>query len=347
MAKEPTGTLYLGENRKSGKFPKEFRRTVFARFDKRFSTIFGICAAIIFTIFGVLSIRKPSEEMSDKEIKRIQERYARLVLDQAEPKEQEIPKAEETATTSGESKAKEEEKEEIDRKKESYQEKQERKAATSEERRQKRQQVAQQVERSGIFAAITAAGGSGSGVSSNASDLLAASGGLENMANIGVSKGTFATKNVDATALKAKRGEHTSGVDIESDGPGTASGVQVASNVSVNISSAPPEVTGESADHAQRSQAAIQRIVNRESRRLKRVFEDWLKRDPALGGKLTVKFTILPSGAVSNAVIVKSTTNNSDFDQNILRYIKRWEFAAATDGGPVEVLYPFVFEGST
>jgi TonB family protein len=78
---------------------------------------------------------------------------------------------------------------------------------------------------------------------------------------------------------------------------------------------------------------------------LKRVYEDWLKRDPTLNGRLTFKFTILPTGSVSSVVIVKSTTNNQDFDETIMRYIKRWQFPEVSNGSPVEVVYPFIFEG--
>jgi TonB family protein len=78
---------------------------------------------------------------------------------------------------------------------------------------------------------------------------------------------------------------------------------------------------------------------------LKHVFENWLKRDPALHGQLKIKFTILPSGEVSNVSIVSSTMNNSEFDENIVRYIKRWAFPPVEGGGPVEVTFPFVFEG--
>ena len=81
--------------------------------------------------------------------------------------------------------------------------------------------------------------------------------------------------------------------------------------------------------------------------RLKRVYEDWRKRDPTLAGRLTVKFVILATGAVSNVSVVKSSTNNSDFDETILRYIKRWEFDPVQGGSDVEVVYPFVFEGQT
>ena len=121
---------------------------------------------------------------------------------------------------------------------------------------------------------------------------------------------------------------------------------QLASRGKVNVSSQKPEISGDAASHSLRSHAAIQKVVDRQKRRLIKVFENWLKQDPDLGGQLTIKFTILPSGGVSNVTIVKTTTNNASFDNSIIRYIMRWKFPPVQGGSPVEVVYPFVFEGS-
>ena len=160
-----------------------------------------------------------------------------------------------------------------------------------------------------------------------------------------MTKGTFAAKNVDPTELLARKEARTADVSIEREEVGRTAVTRVASNVEVNITTAPPEVSGESSSLEERSQSAIQSVVSRESRRLKRLYEEWLKRDPTLSGRLTVKFVILPSGAVANVTVVKSTTGNGDFDEMVLRYIKRWKFPAVEGAGPVEVVYPFVFEG--
>ena len=186
---------------------------------------------------------------------------------------------------------------------------------------------------------------------SSAADLLgtATDYGLGDLSNLNVTKGSFATRKADAAAAGGteRKGSRTTDVGIEKQSVGKAEVAQVASAANVNITSAPPEITGESSTHADRSQAAIGRVVQREAQRLKRVFEDWLKRDPALSGRLTVKFTILPSGAVSNVSVVKTTMNNPEFDETILRYIKRWQFPEVSGGTPVEVVYPFVFEGQS
>jgi TonB family protein len=351
MTNEQNSAVFLGTQSKSlagASFPGEFNRNIFSQFDKRFATILACCAVVIFSIFGILSLQNPKSEVSDKEIAKIQERYARLVLNQPKP---EIKKVDETKTSTAKSKTVEEKKEEvvekpkIEREKETFVEKQRRKESGIEQRKQVREQVAKQIQSSGIFAAITAAGSSGS---TGESDLLGSvSSSTGDLGNLSISKGSFATKNDVNTELTAKKGATVKDVGIEKHSLERASVTQVASTGAVNITSEPPEITGESSSHSDRSQSAIQRIVNREVQRLKRVYEDWLKRDPSLSGSITVKFVILSSGAVSNVSVVKSSTSNSDFDETIIRYIKRWQFPAVPESGPVEVVYPFVFEGQS
>jgi TonB family protein len=333
----------------AGRFPRELRSKPLSRLEPRFTLLFAVSFVFFGGIVFALSLRKISETATDKQILKIQERYASIVLNQ--PKPAEAPKVKEVkkAAKGGEEAAgakKEDAK--IDREKESFSAKQVRKAESTVQRQAVRAKVAQQVQSTGIFAAITAVGsGPSSGMgASSVNDLLgAASDGIGDLGNLKVSKGTFATKNVDVAEVKARRGQITSGVDIATQAVGRASGGRIASGGSVNITSAPPEVSGEAASLASRSQASIKRQIDLEATRLKRVYENWLKRDPSLSGQLKIKFTILPTGEVANVSIVHSTTNNAEFDENIVRYVKRWMFQAIEGGGPVEVIYPFVFEG--
>ena len=184
---------------------------------------------------------------------------------------------------------------------------------------------------SGIFAAITAVApgsgrnsGSGSG---GVSDLLAAGGqGIGDLSNVTVTSKSFAAKNADIGSIQARHGGVTSGVDIGHGDVGQTSVNHIASTGSVRITSAPPVATGSSAALASRNMSSIQRVIDLEKNRLKRVFETWLKKDPSLNGQIKIKFTILPSGEVTNASVISSSTKNPDFDENILRYIKRWSF---------------------
>jgi len=351
MATEPGGILMASSSGAlpvGASFPKEFRSGLFGRFDRKFSIFLIVCMVLVFTSVWVLSLRKPPETISEKEITKIQERYARLVLNQPEAKIE--PKVAEVRQTVVEKEApvkKEEVKKEevkVDREKETFADKKVRKESGSEQRRQVREQNVRQIQSAGIFAALTSTGaGAGGGTTS---DLLGQAGlGVTNIGDLSLSKGTFAAKNVDPAALVAKKGERTTDVGITKQTMERTTVTTVASNAQVTVTTQAPEVTGESSSLAERSQSAIGGVVSKESRRLKRLYEEWLKRDPALSGRLTVKFVILPSGAVSSVTVVKSTTNNSEFDDMVIRYIKRWQFPAVDGAGPVEVVYPFVFEG--
>lgn len=343
---DQSGIFYMQqENKQFSAFPEEYRRSFFSRIERKFLLIFAILIAIFYSTIGILSFFiKEETQPSEKEILKIQERYAQLVLNQPGPKEE--VEADEKSKP-GVTAAPKEEEVKVDRAKESFVEKEQRKESGSEERRQIRQLISKQIQTSGIFAAITATSRSGGqGAIGAVSDLLGEAGdGIGDIAKINISKGTFVTKVAYQPASTERKGSRTTDVGIKKESIGKAEVTQVTANVNVNITSAPPEITGESSAVSDRSQAAIGRVVSREAQRLKRVYEDWLKRDPALNGRLTFKFTILPTGAVSSVVIVKSTTNNQDFDETIMRYIKRWKFPEVPNGSPVEVVYPFIFEG--
>lgn len=331
-------------------FPRDLRRSVLSRIEPRFAIIFSSLLLVSFVTVLILSFFQVSETVSEREIVKIQERYAQLVLNQPKPKQPETKAATKVKTSEKGKTAAEAAKEEVkvDREKETFAARKERQVATAAQRQAVREKVAAAVQTAGIFAAITSTGGGKGGHSSGGSvtDLLGATGeGIGDLGNIKISKGTFATRgNVDVAELKARRGTVTSGVDIARESVGKAQAQRLASAGSVNITSTPPEVTGNTTGAEARSQASIQRVITLEQQRIKRVYENWLKRDPALAGQLKIKFTIMPDGSVSNVTVVASSTKNSEFDDTILRYVKRWSFPSVAGGGPVEVVFPFVFE---
>jgi TonB family protein len=342
-------------------FPRECRRTFLSRYDPHFSLILLGFLVVAFGTMWILSHQKFSETVSDKQIIQIQERYAQLVLNKPMPPKEEVkpnlpekaakPTAAETATPKGPA-VPETNKPAVDREKETFVEKEVRKESTRQERQAERAAVAAQVQSSGIFAAITAASASGgnsasAGGGAGVSDLLGASEGVADLNSVKISKGVFAAKKMESTGpLSSRAGARTSDVNIEKQAIRTAEGAQIASSATVSISSEAPKITGnENNNSPERSAASIVRIISRETNRLIRVFENWLKRDPGLHGQIRVRFTIKPDGSVVNVAVVKSTTNNSDFDQIILRYIERWMFPPVASGGDIEIEQPFVFEG--
>ena len=67
-----------------------------------------------------------------------------------------------------------------------------------------------------------------------------------------------------------------------------------------------------------------------------------IRRNPALKGKLIVRFRIDPSGKVPRVVPVESSFEDKDFMAVVLGKIRHWTFDPPA-GQTVEVLYPFVF----
>ena len=184
-------------------FPQDLRKSLLSRIDPRFTGIFGALFIVAFVTVSILSSVKLKETVSEKDIVKIQERYAQLVLNQPKPKPQEVKQEEKgKAAETGKVAEKEAPKEEtkVDHEKETFVERKERAEASKEQRQAVRQRVAAAVQTAGIFAAITAtSGGSGPGPASGGgvSDLLGATGeGVGDLGNIKVSKGTFATRTL-------------------------------------------------------------------------------------------------------------------------------------------------------
>ena len=71
-------------------------------------------------------------------------------------------------------------------------------------------------------------------------------------------------------------------------------------------------------------------------------YERFLKREPSLQGKITVRFTITANGCVTDVEILENTTHNRGLENEIRRKVKMWKFAAIPEGD-VTVTFPFVF----
>lgn len=63
-------------------------------------------------------------------------------------------------------------------------------------------------------------------------------------------------------------------------------------------------------------------------------------------GKVSVKFTILPSGDVGAAQVSADTINRSSLTACIISEVMRFKFPKPNGGGKVFVTYPFIFPAS-
>jgi len=72
-------------------------------------------------------------------------------------------------------------------------------------------------------------------------------------------------------------------------------------------------------------------------------YEQQLRRNPSLQGKVTVEFTIEMSGTVSKANATANTTNDAAVASCVVDAVKRFRFNPGPEGGSVTYSYPFVF----
>lgn len=94
-----------------------------------------------------------------------------------------------------------------------------------------------------------------------------------------------------------------------------------------------------------RSMSDVGAFISKKQHMVTMLYEERLKVNPTLEGKVTVVIVIEEDGTVSSATVLKSETtlDDPDFQSDLLRRIRRWIFPPST-GGPVEMKSPFVFK---
>jgi TonB family protein len=92
-----------------------------------------------------------------------------------------------------------------------------------------------------------------------------------------------------------------------------------------------------------RSSESILREVRARSPGLRHLYNSHLKRTPGLGGKITLRFAIAPSGLVVDAAVVSGTTGSREFEEEVLRRVRTWNFGPIAAQGNDIVTVPFNF----
>ena len=88
----------------------------------------------------------------------------------------------------------------------------------------------------------------------------------------------------------------------------------------------------------------IRKVVRANLNDVRRCYNQGLVRDPELAGRVTVQFTISPTGKVPVTVLAESTISDRDVANCIVNAVKRWEFPKPEGGENVVVTYPFVLQ---
>ncbi len=91
------------------------------------------------------------------------------------------------------------------------------------------------------------------------------------------------------------------------------------------------------------SKQEIGRVIRRNLARFKYCYEKQLNANPNLSGKISVYFTIAPTGAVAKASIRETSMNDESVERCVAKVMRSLKFPQPRGGGIVVVTYPFVF----
>jgi TonB family protein len=338
----------------SGEFPKEFRKTIWENFDARFTAILVLTLLVNFGGIAYL-VMNPPPQMSDSELNRIQERFAKFVLDkppvepetkfvETKPPEELPPEPANTGRSEGAV------------------------SATGIQRsgtqgassggavpdytggaslagalgRRTREQITNEVSRAGILGLLTSNSGLASGeaaddvLSSTNAPMTNLDDALANVGSIKRGNASEADKPLgggeSGREVRGSRATNAGGIDalVQGLGEGKAKSVQRSGDLVVGneepLIEAEDGIVGGSRD-----QDAVAAIVAKHTSAIQYCYQRELKRSPNLKGKLVVRFVITPQGAVSNATVVSSTLNNSTVENCVVERIKRWDDFGAID----------------
>lgn len=178
-------------------------------------------------------------------------------------------------------------------------------------------------------------------------DLESKLGNVEGLTKFDGKKGSF---NQDGSPPPTSKGEAlaaTSGIDKMVKGFQNAKSSVIQKMGVAEFEK--PELLGQTSTkyNGNRNLQDVASFINKKQSIISMLYEERLKVNPALEGKVTVVIVIEEDGTVSTATTLRNETTIDDLDfvSDLLRKIKRWIFPPST-GGPVQMKSPFVFRPS-
>lgn len=330
---------------------REIRGTLWQKIDARFFTIM-LLSIILHSIFIFRVNTMKLKAVETVTIQDIPQRFVKLIVDKPVPKE--APKERITDQMTTQEEIKEETKEESEKtapktpgEKKTVERKAARKRVATRAAR-----VEKKISTVGVLGMLTGIGSTAKGASvidvlggtnrkkERFQDLEKA---LENMSGL---KQTGDIKMMDRKLVRSKdvSVSHREKIDdlVASIGNAKTSTFAKKGNF---IIQRPESIEGAASSSAKRDNNAINKVVTSNKTSIRMSYEKYLKRIPDLTGKITIRFTILASGKVTDVQILENTTGNTGLERDIIRKIKMWHFEEIAEG-EVTVTYPFVFRPS-
>ncbi len=202
--------------------------------------------------------------------------------------------------------------------------------------------VAKAVQSKGMLKVLGALGpGSGGGA---VSDVFGAGGGMTDVASALSGAGGVAVAT-DPGAGGGRKGGGQGGAasigDLATSGGGAvAYGTKSEVKVTGTVATEAAEIDSSDID-----QAKLGAFVRARMGLIKACYENALKRNPNLKGKVVIRFTILETGGVADVGASQNSLGASDVPTCIMNTMRSWR-TQFRPSGPVTVEYPFLFTPS-
>ncbi len=136
---------------------------------------------------------------------------------------------------------------------------------------------------------------------------------------------------ITSRSSKRSAGVNTSNISRSTGGGGLAgrTTTAVAAPVHPGAKTALASAGSSGSQYAgQRSQEEIETIFDKNKAAIYALYRRALRKDPTLQGKLVLELTIAPSGKVVAVSVVSSELGSTDFEKNLLRRVKMFDFGA-------------------
>ncbi|OQX77064.1 MAG: hypothetical protein B6D61_07780 [Bacteroidetes bacterium 4484_249] len=320
-------------------FPKEFERNILEGFDRRYYLILLIS---FFIVYGMVIIFANKEYSSEAINNAVKKNYLKKFYNTEFVVEQPQQQEDTNAMTGGEEAAPEEKVDQRAKKNEgkraeasgtSAADRRAARRAAAAKRSSQRSAMEQSVAGTGILAELSAGGGGGSGAA--VYDVLGdqGAGGVGNLDQVlgGVSGLQSASSGSRRSVLGARStggGAGAAGIDdLIEGGVGQSGSVSIKRRGKFSIKIDKGTVSGKGSKSANRSADAIGRVVNKHADAIENCYKKETRINPNLKGSLSVQFTIMPNGKVSNVRVVNSTLRNKKVESCVTRRIRSWRFS--------------------
>jgi TonB family protein len=304
--------------------PKEAKGAHFRSMDRLFVTVLALSFLFHTGFYAALANTALPKEVSLEEIP---DRYAKVLIPDRLPQ----PAKKEEKKVEAPTQKKEEKPEE--KKSDTPEQQAQRKAA-------RQAAVAKAVQSKGLLKVL---GALGPGAASGAvADVFGAGGGMGDVASALSGAGGVAVATDPGAGGGRKGGGEggTASIGALATSGGGKVGLGTKTEVKVSGSVAAEEAEVDSSDI---DQGKLGAFVRARMGLIKACYENALKRNPTLKGKISIRFTILETGGLTDISTAQNSLGSAEVAACIMNTMRAWR-TQFRPSGPVTVEYPFVFQ---